>query len=152
NYASSDADIWLFDFSQNRSTRFTFNAPSSNPVWSPDGSRIVFTSRSNLYEKSVTGGADETLFWKSDKGKIATSWSRDGRFLLYTESGDVWLLSLQAIERQCAFWAQNSTRAKPIFLPICVGLPTPHPSPTVLELVRFGFERFHPPRRWSLRQ
>ncbi len=88
---AADADsIWLLDLSRGGAgSRFTFG-PSSElrPVWSPDGSRIIFSSNRdggfNLYEKPVNSGKGETLVLKSNGAKFATSWSRDGRFLLYT--------------------------------------------------------------------
>ena len=56
--------------------------------WSPDGSRIIFSSSRDvpysLYQKPANGGKDEKILLKSSEDKHATSWLRDGRFLLYT--------------------------------------------------------------------
>ena len=58
------ADIWLIDARRGHASRFTF-APGSDavPIWSPDGSRIVFASyRSgtwDLYQKATIGTAQE---------------------------------------------------------------------------------------------
>ena len=68
-------------------TRFT-NEPlgGSAPVWSPDGKIVVFTGiDGNLYRKDASGGGNEELLLKSGSVKRASDWSRDGRFLLYTE-------------------------------------------------------------------
>lgn len=81
-------NIWLLDLSRGASTRFTFgSAIDSDPVWSPDGRRIIFSSNRdgsyNLYQKQVSGVKDEEIVLKSSDEKYATSWSHDGRFLLY---------------------------------------------------------------------
>jgi len=97
-------DLWLLDFSRDTSTRFTFG-PSDNyaAVWSPDGSRIAFASHRNgpydIYQKLTNGTTEEELLLKSSENKFPTSWSRDGRFLLYTvidpkTKGDLWVLPL----------------------------------------------------------
>ncbi|MGH9835315.1 MAG: protein kinase domain-containing protein, partial [Blastocatellia bacterium] len=96
-------DLWLYDVSGGKPDRFTFDpGGDNNPVWSPDGSRIVWTSIrdggiANLYQKAVSRADDETLLWKSDYGKFPTDWSRDGRFIIYYEfdpktKRDVWVL------------------------------------------------------------
>jgi len=86
-------DLWLYDVSGGKAERFTFDPASDlNPVWSPDGSRIVWSSQRdggifNLYQKAVGRADDETLLWKSDYSKLLTDWSRDGRFIIYYEFG-----------------------------------------------------------------
>ncbi len=85
--------LWLVDFSRGTSTRFTFGSSySANAVWSPDGSHVIYSSLGNggsvdLYQKAANGATDEELLLKSDKNKTPTSWSRDGRFLLYSGLG-----------------------------------------------------------------
>jgi Tol biopolymer transport system component len=67
-------------------------------VWSPDEKIIVFTGiDGNLYRNDASGGGNEELLLKSENVKHASDWSRDGRFLLYTEAGantqgDIWVL------------------------------------------------------------
>jgi Tol biopolymer transport system component len=99
-------DLWLLDLEPGTSTRLTFG-PSfvTSPVWSPDGNRVVFGLSPDggpfdLYQKPVNGATDEKTLLKSTSHKTPTNWSRDGRYLLYTESdprtkNDVWLLSLE---------------------------------------------------------
>ena len=58
-------------------------------TWSPDGSRIIFSSERdggvhNLYQKASSGAGNEELLFKSNEDKSAQDWSRDGRFLLYS--------------------------------------------------------------------
>jgi Tol biopolymer transport system component len=97
-------DIWLMDLARGNPTRLTFEPSAEhNPVWSPDGSRILFTSErdgaANLYQSAASGGGAEELLVKSDFGKLANDWSLDGRFILYTElnpktSVDLWIFPL----------------------------------------------------------
>jgi len=89
-------------------TRLTFRKSwGSHALWSPDGSQIVFSAGipggtliDTLYEKSSSGTGDERELLKEKNANLyATSWSRDGRFLLYyftaTKTGaDLWLLPL----------------------------------------------------------
>jgi serine/threonine protein kinase/Tol biopolymer transport system component len=103
---TGEGDLWTLDFASGRRTRFTFGRRvSSAAVWSPDGSRIAFSAGSlgdTLYEKASSGAGDEKELLK-EPGRIhvPTSWSRDGRFLLYyptltPKSGDdLWVLPLQ---------------------------------------------------------
>jgi Tol biopolymer transport system component len=95
-------DIWLHELTRGIDTRFTFHASrNATPVWSPDGRRIAFastrTGSSNLYVKDTNGiGQDDPLL-EAGPSRIPTDWSRDGRYLLYSETGsktksDLWVL------------------------------------------------------------
>ena len=98
------ADLWLIDLSRAVTSRFTFD-PGSNfsPVWSPDGNRIVYGATrkefEDLYVRSAVAGAQEELLLASGDDKAPTSWSSDGRYILFedytSDRGiDVMLLSL----------------------------------------------------------
>ena len=79
------ADIWIADLTRGVSERFTFDrALGGFPVWSPDGSRIVFRAGTDLFQKQSSGGGDAELLLKSPLQGNPSSWSRDGRFLLFT--------------------------------------------------------------------
>jgi Tol biopolymer transport system component len=98
-------EVWLVDLVRGNPTRFTFDpAIDFSPTWSPDSSRIVFSSNRggrtfDLYQKPSSGaGREELLLKTGSNGVFPTSWSSDGRFLLYTTAGksgfDHWVVPL----------------------------------------------------------
>lgn len=106
-------DIHLFDLAGGAGTPFTFDPSNDNhPLWSPDGSRIVWTSwreeTPNLFQKAASGAGQDELLLRSGFQKRAFDWSTDGRFILYGEgnpqtSYDLWVLPM-AGERKPWVW------------------------------------------------
>jgi len=100
-------DLWLLDGVRMR--RFTFDAAvDMAPLWSPDGTRIVFrSSRSgagDLYQTLTSGAGAEERLVASDQSKVPTGWSADGRFLLYFStdpqtSTDLWVVPMAGDRR-----------------------------------------------------
>ena len=98
---TSTRDLWVFDLVRGTSSRLTFDpADDLNPLWSPDGSRIVFTSsrkgRRDIWQKLASGVGDAELLFASEEPKSVEDWSLDGRFVVYNITGpfDVWALPL----------------------------------------------------------
>jgi len=97
-------DVWLIDTARGHRSRFTLDPErDGRPIWSPDRSRIVFTSDRtgtwDLYQKATHGTVQEEVLLKSNDGKFPTDWSPDGRFIAYNSISpkgdvDVWLLPL----------------------------------------------------------
>jgi hypothetical protein len=86
-------DIYLLD-SKGQMTRFTTDTTgtqeNSSPIFSPDGTRIVFASLRNgkwgLYLKGVSGGREELLY-ESGSRKMPMAWSPDGQYIIYWIAG-----------------------------------------------------------------
>src|SRR5262249_41792253 len=82
-------DLWVLDLVRGARTRLTFDpADDLNPVWSPDGTRIAFTSirkgERDIYVMPADGsGPAELLIESKDGQKNVEDWSRDGKYLIY---------------------------------------------------------------------
>jgi len=102
NPQANTRDIWIVD--SVRSTRFTFDAANALlPIWSADGSNIIFASDQNgvgnLYEKSTSGAGSEVEILNNKEQKFLTDWSRDGRYVVFTTGSpdtnlDIWFIPL----------------------------------------------------------
>jgi Tol biopolymer transport system component len=102
------ADLWLMDVARGVPSRFTFGPGiSSDPVWSPDGGRIVFMSLGDastpdfwLYQKPSSGaGKGEPMVRGGNIGARPQDWSGDGKWIVYEQTDaktkfDLWLLPL----------------------------------------------------------
>jgi Tol biopolymer transport system component len=85
-----NTDIWLLDLGRRVLSRFTSDPrPEIYPVWSPDGTRIVYAavnahgSGFNLYARTVHGTGEAIPLFDTPHNMVPEDWSRDGRFLSY---------------------------------------------------------------------
>jgi Tol biopolymer transport system component len=96
--------VWLIEVGRGVPSRFTFDATVyQNPVWSPDGRRVAFSSTRNgfhdLFEKASDGVGDERPLFVTAESKGLAGWSHDAKFLLYgsqdpTTGVDLWAVPL----------------------------------------------------------
>ena len=122
-------DLWLLDFARGIRTRLTSrHSAGSFPVWSSDGSRIAFSAGTTfletLYEKKSSGsGDDKELFNRAGESKHPTSWSHDGRFLLYhtvnaPKTGvDLWVLPMEGDRKPVLLLGTEFTEGNASFSP-----------------------------------
>ncbi|MCI0389300.1 MAG: winged helix-turn-helix domain-containing protein [Acidobacteria bacterium] len=121
-------DIWIYDTARGFKTRFTLDsAPGSVPLWSFDGSRIVYCSNRkgifDLYQRASNGAGTEDVLLESNLTKYPTSWSRDGRFIIYYTSGDpktradLWVLPMFGERKPFPFLQTEANEFKGRFSP-----------------------------------
>ena len=84
--ADDNTDVWIYDLARRTLVRLTFDeAPDGHPLWTPDGSRVVFESGRDgggLFSKAADGtGEVEQLLENSDR-PFPGAWSADGRLLI----------------------------------------------------------------------
>jgi hypothetical protein len=88
NPADGNVDVWMLDTRRAAFTRLTVD-PGDDvaPTWSPDGSRVAFSSNRegthHVYVKSANGSDAEELLFSSPDEKSVTHWTSDGLFVLF---------------------------------------------------------------------
>jgi dipeptidyl aminopeptidase/acylaminoacyl peptidase len=123
-----NADAWLYEIARNLRTRLTFSeADEWMGAWSPDAREVYFGSSRgvsyDLYRKTVAGAEAEELLYQTDRPKLPSSVSPDGRSLLFSEqqaetSWDLWVLPLDQREaRPRPFLAGPFDEAAGMFSP-----------------------------------
>jgi len=118
---SGNSEIWVDELARGVRMRLTIdpNTDKGAPIWSPDGSRILFATirggkaRVGIYQKASNGTGSEELLLPSDSEDAdvwATDWSRDGRFIIYSRgdlynrtSGEIWVLPLAGDRKPSLF-------------------------------------------------
>ena len=84
-------EIWTYDIARNELSQLTYDA-GSDPVWSADGSRVIFTAiregSPDLFWKGTDRAAVEERLTRSPLRKIPQSVSADGSTLAFVEEGE----------------------------------------------------------------
>jgi len=108
------ADVWLLELARGTLTRLA--ADASNPIWSPDGTRIAFTSgltgQLQMYWQKLDGTGAAEIVLSSPEGQNLSDWSPDGRHLLFptqsaTNARDLWSVLVDGPERKPTPFVQS---------------------------------------------
>jgi Tol biopolymer transport system component len=121
-----NVDLWLLDRA-NRISRVTSDAAmDAFPIWSPDGHRIMFSSNRggqlDLYQKLTNVAGPEEPLLVSEQAKAASSWSADGRFVLFNSVDpstvtDLWILQMDGNRTASVFLKTPFREAYGVFSP-----------------------------------
>ena len=78
-------DIWVYELDRGVRTRLTTNAQVVvAPLWSPDGSEILFATQNDFALKTmpIHGAGEQKVIYRLEDRIETTSWSSDGRYIL----------------------------------------------------------------------
>src|SRR5579862_550557 len=107
-----ESNIWAFDLTRKMATRLTFDPGAyADPVWSADGSRVIYAARTNnrrlLVDRPANGIGAETVSDALPTSTFPTSVSRDGKWLVVTVAGAgvarIRMISLPGFAKSIAF-------------------------------------------------
>ena len=90
--------------------------------WQPNRVPLQPERRFDLYRKLSKGAGEDELLLKSDQDKVPTSWSRDGRFLVFYSidpktSMDLWVVPLEGDRKPFLFLRTEFVEALGSFSP-----------------------------------
>ena len=84
-------DIWVMDLARGATTRLTFGGDYDFPIWTPDAKRVVYggtkDGKSGLFSVPADGSAPPELVLATDTRPVPTSFSPDGKTLVYSIAG-----------------------------------------------------------------
>ena len=104
-------NVWIHELANNSLTRLTFSPGlNQDPVWSPDGKRIVYASSQKLnftiYGKNADGsGSEQEIADLAVAQQGPWDWSRDGKYLLIRKGEEVWYMTVA--DRQLKLFMQG---------------------------------------------
>ncbi len=101
---NASADLWIYDRERDALTRLTQRGDCGDPLWSPDGNRVIYTSPASLYAVTADGSSPPEAL-NSEGWAQPDSFSPNGGELLYstfspaTNDAALWLLPIKASAR-----------------------------------------------------
>ena len=130
------SQIWIYDIARGSRIPLTTDGHNLTPVWTPDGKRVAYNSRGDIFWRTADASRAAERVLARDRPQYPSSWSPDGRFLAFhddhaTNGTDIWVMEREgdlrplvvtpASElnmkfspdgRWIAFWALESGRSE----------------------------------------
>jgi Tol biopolymer transport system component len=97
--------VWMIDAGTGARSRFaTIGLWTGLPLWSRDGAHVLVTNFTRNLQVLPVGGGPAREVPAGPGGKFPSSWSRDGRLVVYSEAGegmrDIGVLEVDGGERR----------------------------------------------------
>jgi serine/threonine-protein kinase len=125
-YGDQVMETWVLELDRGALSRFAFKGGNHIPVWTPDGSRLVFSSDRegpfNLFWKPADGSGAAERLSTSEWHQDPASWSPDGKTLAFAQNHrvtgwDIWLLHMDGETREEPFVATDFHEYHPMISP-----------------------------------
>ena len=119
---ATGADIWIMDLAGHTAERLTNEAYNNRPEWTPDGSRVMYTSSrapaNGLWSQPSDGSAGATLLYHTSDPIREGIYTPDGKSVVYRmdspgNTRDIYLLPLGADQKPVPLVATASDEKQP---------------------------------------
>ena len=123
---SSRVDLWMYEIARQSWTRVASEPDSTDPLWSPDGTRFIFASNRNgtynLFLLSSDLATPARQITNSKDWEFPLSWSPDGKRILINQQtpgagSDLWMLSLDPVVETKPFLVTPAIEGSAVFSP-----------------------------------
>ena len=99
----ANSNVWIHDLERDILSRLTMEWSNFLPTWTPDGAEVTFMSGrtgegTGIFSRRADGSGDPVELVPPGQLQTPTSWSPDGRFLLFDakqpdQNDDIWVLN-----------------------------------------------------------
>ena len=83
--ATRRSDIWIYNAEGGAKRRLTTEGHNLEPVWTPDGTRLTFSSNDSVAEMPANGSGSKEILLPGDRNRSPCSWSPNGEDLVFDE-------------------------------------------------------------------
>jgi Tol biopolymer transport system component len=101
--STGTGDLWVYDIARQVKSRLTFSEMNDQePIWSPDGTQIVYQAAGSgigdMFIRPANGTEDAELLYGTEQIEVPQDWSKDGKYILFDHGAgkfDVWVLPME---------------------------------------------------------
>ncbi len=122
----ANTGVWVYDIARDSLSRLAFGFDNIDPSWTPDGSRITFTSTRDgphdIFWQPADGSGPAESLVTGPHNQDDSSWSPDGTTLLFVEASpetrdDVSLFRIEGERTTEIFLQTTANERNPAFSP-----------------------------------
>jgi serine/threonine-protein kinase len=119
-------EVSVYHLAKDTWTRLTFAGDNHAPVWSPDGTHVVYQSTSargyDLFRTRADGGGDTEQLTHREQLAVAGSFTPDGRLLAFADfdlqtGWDIWTMPLDGDRKARLFLQTPANELMPVLSP-----------------------------------
>ena len=97
------SQVWVYDLTRESRIAIATEGHSLGSSWTPDGRHVAYTADGDIFWRTADAGSPAERLLARDGPQYPTSWSADGRLLIFDEgvpnSYDIWVLPLHGEPR-----------------------------------------------------
>ena len=98
------SQIWVYDLARRSGIPIATGGHSLTPLWTRDGRYVLYSSQGDMYQRTADASAPPERLLTRDRPQYPSSWSPDGRLLVFheenaTNTNDIRIMEIGGGER-----------------------------------------------------